>query len=69
MKKVLIAFVLIIAAFTVNGESDISPEKSIAEIETPSIDEQFTAPDLFEKNHVVGFYGNPNSKIMGVLGR
>ncbi|HQO23769.1 MAG TPA: hypothetical protein PLM72_11870, partial [Spirochaetota bacterium] len=69
MKKILLAFVLILAVVTVNGESDVSPEKPVAEIETPSLDEQFTTPDLFEKNHVVGFYGNPNSKIMGVLGR
>jgi len=30
---------------------------------------RFTAPDLFEKNHVVGYYGNPSSKIMGIVGR
>ncbi|MBP7902545.1 MAG: hypothetical protein KA015_06995, partial [Spirochaetes bacterium] len=69
MKKVLIAFVLILTAVAVNGESFDSIETADKEIEIPSADDKFTASDLFEKNHVVGFYGNPNSKVMGVLGR
>ena len=69
MKKVLIAFVLILTAVAVNGDSFDSIETADKEIEIPSADDKFTASDLFEKNHVVGFYGNPNSKVMGVLGR
>ena len=29
----------------------------------------FVAPDLFDKNHILAYYGHPKSKIMGIVGR
>jgi hypothetical protein len=29
----------------------------------------FLSPDFFADNHIVAYYGHPNSKIMGILGR
>jgi hypothetical protein len=29
----------------------------------------YRSPDLFEKNHIIAYYGHPKSKIMGIVGR
>ena len=29
----------------------------------------FLSPNFFNDNHIVAYYGHPNSKIMGILGR
>ena len=29
----------------------------------------FLSPNFFANNHIVAYYGHPNSKIMGILGR
>lgn len=31
--------------------------------------DKFLSPDLFANNHILAYYGNPNSKIMGIVGR
>lgn len=31
--------------------------------------EHFVKPDLFDKNHILAYYGHPKSKIMGIVGR
>ncbi len=33
------------------------------------LEEIYLSPALFENNHIVAYYGHPNSKLMGIVGR
>lgn len=48
--------------FTRYFTSPLYPFKKITE-------DFFLSPNFFEDNHIVAYYGHPNSKIMGILGR
>lgn len=43
--------------------------KSADHLARTLIDLKFTLPSLFDENHVLAYYGHPNSKIMGIVGR
>ncbi len=51
------------------GEIEITPERLLMEKYGKQFVDKFTDPQLFEKNHIIAYYGHPNSKIMGIVGR
>ncbi|MBN1498575.1 MAG: hypothetical protein JW982_00330 [Spirochaetes bacterium] len=77
--SILILF-FIPGALFLEGDTAIEPEPAqIPETVSEEPDEfaeydqeiiaKFTSPDLFSENHVLAYYGNPKSKIMGIVGR
>lgn len=51
------------------SEKISTPEKEMIALYGREKVARFIDPELFEKNHVVAYYGHPNSKIMGIVGR
>ncbi len=39
------------------------------QIYTSLLDARFTSPTLFDDNYILAYYGHPNSRIMGIVGR
>lgn len=52
--------------FTVSNLNDLH---SISSFDNDELNEFFTSPTLFEENTIVAYYGHPNSKVMGIVGR
>ena len=51
------------------GWSSLSGQSpAVPEVIDPLV-EYFTSPTLFVSNHILAYYGHPNSKYMGILGR
>lgn len=55
----------------------VGPEKKLVKFHTDVAEliynrlfgERFLSPSLFNDNHIVAYYGHPQSKIMGIVGR
>ncbi|MDQ0257071.1 hypothetical protein J2S74_004516 [Evansella vedderi] len=57
----------VLTRFTVRDSREFLSDPSLFEDE--EMNDFFTSPTLFEDNTVVAYYGHPNSRLMGIVGR
>ncbi|MDG5789802.1 SH3 domain-containing protein [Evansella sp. AB-P1] len=57
----------VLTQYTVKDSRELLSNPNLFEDE--EMNEFFTSPTLFENNTVVSYYGHPNSRLMGIVGR